>query len=41
MIDEDSHEDEMRMYGPWTWIAGMALGVGITVVMFVLADGFA
>jgi len=40
MMDKDSHDDEIRMYGPWTWIAGMAFGTGIVFVMFALSDGF-
>lgn len=40
MIDEEAHEDEMQMYGPWSWIAGMAFAGGIIYVMFALSDGF-
>ncbi len=40
MIDEDAHDDEIRMYGPWTWIAGLAFGAFIIFVMFSLSDGF-
>ena len=40
MIDEESHDDEMEMYNPWSWIAGMALGAVLTFIMFALSDGF-
>ncbi len=40
MIDEDAHDDEMEMYGPWPWLVGIGFGIFITVVMFVLSDGF-
>ncbi len=41
MIDQDTHEEEMKMYGPWPWIVGMAFGAFITFVLFYFADGFA
>lgn len=41
MIDNEVHEDEKLMYGPWTWIVGLAFGVLLMVILFVLADGFA
>ena len=40
MIDEESHEDEMQMYSPWSWVAGLAFGGFITYIMFALSDGF-
>jgi len=39
MIEPDSGEE--RPYGPWTWIAGFALGGIIIWLMFALATGFA
>ena len=41
MDDEGGRYDPVGYYGPWTWIAGLALGGGITWLMFHLADGFA
>lgn len=29
-----------KTYGPWAWVAGMALGAVLTWIMFVLATGF-
>lgn len=40
MIDQDNHDDEMEMYNPWSWIVGLAFGIFLTVIMFVLSDGF-
>ncbi|MEL6373706.1 MAG: dihydroxy-acid dehydratase [Pseudomonadota bacterium] len=32
---------ENKVYAPWSWIAGYALAVGIMMLMFSLAAGFA
>ena len=38
MQHDDRAADET--YGPWPWIAGIALGVGLIALMFSLAQGF-
>ena len=32
--------DHVDAYGPWAWVAGMALAAFITWLMFYIADGF-
>ena len=40
MDEEGGRHDPVTYYGPWAWIAGLALGGGIIWMMFALADGF-
>ena len=32
--------DHVDAYGPWAWVAGIALAAFITWLMFYIADGF-
>ena len=32
--------DHVDAYGPWAWVAGIALAAFITWMMFYIADGF-
>jgi len=39
MIGKDSKE-EIELYGPWAWIAGIIIAAVIFGIMFGLAGGF-
>ncbi|MEM1048409.1 MAG: hypothetical protein AAGL24_19820 [Pseudomonadota bacterium] len=40
MYEKDSENAVGRVYGPWTWIVGMAAAAGLMGLMFALATGF-
>ena len=39
MVEDDDREIG-KYYGVWPTIFGLAFGIGLTVFMFMLADGF-
>ena len=38
MIDAEDRDDSEN-YGPWPWVVGLLLGVGVMGLMFGLATG--
>ncbi|MCZ4353070.1 hypothetical protein O4H61_11140 [Roseovarius aestuarii] len=37
--EDETFDHEAAYYGPWAWIAGLALSVFLIVLLFSLADG--
>lgn len=37
--EDTSFDSEARHFGPWAWIAGLALGGVLIALLFGLADG--
>ena len=37
---EDDDKDLPNYYGVWPTLFGLAFGIGLTIFMFALADGF-
>jgi|AP41_2_1055478.scaffolds.fasta_scaffold1721864_1 hypothetical protein len=39
-MSEPTRKDHVFTYGHWAWIIGLSFAIGLTVFMFLVADGF-